>query len=129
MKNVAEIHVENLELTSESKFLMQEIDFFLKLLKKSYLHTKDRDRIKILDAYWKEFEAYKGILGGLVAKVNTRERDISILLRDDLADIEETKLKEGDENTIFYQVLRGIRVLKESFYTYMSENSEECSCS
>ncbi|MFN6943986.1 MAG: hypothetical protein ACK4ND_03495 [Cytophagaceae bacterium] len=129
MKNVAEVHLENLEVNSECKFLTQEIDFFLKLLKKSYSHTRDRDKIKIFDAYWKQFEALQSSLIDLMDKIRAREKDITILLKDDLADVEQTQLKDGEIIKVFYETLKEIRVLKESFFSFMSNNSEECKCS
>jgi uncharacterized coiled-coil DUF342 family protein len=128
MKTINEIHTNHIEVKSEIAFLRQEINFFKKLLSKSYTSLSDNVKVKILDAYWKEFEKYDAELVQLHSLIDSKEHELAVLFQSDLVDMDPKNFTESEEMSVYYGILKGVRILKESFYSYMSENSSECNC-
>jgi hypothetical protein len=116
MKKMAELHKEHTELSSEIAFLKQEIKFFLKILSKSYTSSSDNGRIKILDAYWKEFEKCRDLLEEVAKRIQNCELQIHTSFeRNGIA-----KCQDDAECTLnLDNVKKNLRVLKESFYDFM----------
>jgi len=122
MKRIAELHAGHIEIISEINFLKQEISFLLKLLRKAYSTTLYQEEVKILDAYWKEFEQDKENLEALQKSVNYEEQRMAAIYRSDRVGV----FKENaDYMSTFKKICSDLRLLKESFYDFV-ESSERC---
>jgi len=116
MKRIEEAHTEHTEIISEINFLKQEISFLLKLLQKAYSSSLYNDDVKILDAYWKEFERDKESLEGLQKKVQYEEQRLAARYRREGAQL----FNENNEYvSIFKKICLDLRLLKESFYDFV----------
>jgi hypothetical protein len=122
MKKMNDLHAEHNVLSSEIAFLKQEIKFFLKILSKSYSSSGDNKRIKLLDAYWKEFEKYRDLL----EEVSTRIKNCEVQIRTSFERNGITKCQDDAECTLSLEnVKKNLRVLKESFYDFMIKSNHE----
>jgi hypothetical protein len=126
MKNASELHADHTELTSDIVFLKKEIDFLLKLLRNAYSISVNMEKIKLLDAYWKGFEQNIARLEELLGKIKKEENQLAALCQENLIDGEKTYFNEEETVSAFYKLNKEVRVLKESFYEYMSGC---CACS
>jgi hypothetical protein len=121
MKKMGQLHIEHNELSSEIAFLKQEIKFLLKILSKSYSSSTDNRRIKILDAYWKEFEKCIDLL----QQVSLRIKNCEVQIRSSFEKDGVERCQDDAECTLSLEnVKKNLRALKESFYDFMLTNHE-----
>jgi len=122
MKKIAEVHTNHSELVSDINFLTREIMFLLRLLRNAYSTSVQNEEIKMLDAYWKQFEKYKGNLGDLLEKIHSEE----IRLKTSFINDGTILFNENERFQLNYQTLyKEIRLVKESFYDFII-NSGKC---
>jgi hypothetical protein len=116
MKTLNEIHSQHNTLNSEICFLQQEIKFFIKLLSKSYNDLTEKPKVKILDAYWKEFEKCNDDL----KKVAERIKNCEKMAHSKFDKLGMVKCEDDEECTLSMRtVSNNLRTLKESFYVFV----------
>lgn len=122
MNTLTGIHAEHRELISDIRFLKKQISFVLSLIKKAYTETSNKDNTKLLDAYEESFDGYRSTLDELLLRLAAHERLLFRLYKDDLIDLEKTKLKdEKDIIATYYKTLKKFRSMKDSFYNFIME--------
>jgi hypothetical protein len=125
MRTVADQHFDFREIESEIAFMKQEIQFFLKLLSKQYAISINCCKVKLLDGYWKEFEKYKAKLEEVESVVKQNEHSFADASAVTGSDPDSLWVADGKNiYQEFYEVIKNIRTLKESFYAYMSESCQ-----
>lgn len=120
MKNVTELHADHTELSSEISFLKREIEFLLQMLRNGYSSKNDMGKTKLLDGYWKGFEENVEQLGFLQHSIQNREKQLTRLYQANLIDPDKTTFREEDIISEFANINKKVKLLKESFYDYMT---------
>lgn len=121
MKTLTQTHTEHEQLISEISFLQNEIKFFLKLLSKEYAVSINEEKLKLLDAYWKEFETCIEQLLKLERRIRLEEKGLADFLYDRPdCSYKFTMNDNQDLFSEFFNILDKVKTLKKSFYEYMS---------
>lgn len=126
MQNVAELPIENVELTSEINFLKKEIEFLMKLLRNGYSSSVTNEKIRLLDKYWKGFEDNIVRLDSLLISISKNENLFDVKYQGNNMEEPKTLFNIEGINKEFGQIDKAVKVLKDSFYEYMSGC---CACS
>jgi hypothetical protein len=122
MENITEFHKKNIELKSNIQFYKQEINFLLKILTKEYtISITDKEIVKLLDSYWKEFEKYLQKLEGLELNIKYQELEILSFYKNNgnepKKEIEEEKIA-----TQYLSIVNSLKTIKESLYNYLESD-------
>lgn len=122
MKTIAALHSEHKQVSGEISFLKQEISFFLKLLSREYKNPASYEKVRLLDAYWKEFEFYGNRLEHLGMSVTHYEQNLVELCLDDSNEMARARIvTEKDVLAELKSISADLKTLKESFFSFMSE--------
>ena len=122
MEKIAEIHQDHLLIHSDIAFYNTEINFLKKLLSAQYADTTNHEEIRLLDNYWKEFDRIKEDLRMLDHKINANEYNFKQMYLQAVENIYEAYTEEERIVIDFYSTREKLKLLKESFYSFMTES-------
>lgn len=119
MKTLDAIHQNHTRLSSDAVFLKKEIDFLLKILKNCYSSSVNDDRIKLLDSYWKSFDHNLMAIDQLLNRVQVEENKFTSWYKNQPMDSIFPETKENEFKSKMNAIQDEIKIIKESFYTFM----------
>ncbi len=119
MTTTLEIHREHNILESNIKFYSQEINFLLKTLTKEYAIMASKDKIKTLDAFWKEFEKHASGLQRLSNEIKKDEGEIYSMYTNSTEYIVKNTSREEQLMSEFLIIISELKLLKQSLYDYL----------
>jgi hypothetical protein len=119
MTTILQIHQEHSVIESNIKFYSLEINFLLKILTHEYAIMASKDKIKILDTFWKAFEKYSIRLKKLSDEIKKEEQDFLLMYESNNEDTESGKAKEEYIISEFSVIQDELKLLKQSLYDYL----------
>ncbi|MFN3403530.1 MAG: hypothetical protein ACK40G_05495 [Cytophagaceae bacterium] len=122
MKNLAQLHGTHKEIMSELQFLNVELRFLISLIKKEYNNASSQKQVKLLDAYYLEFEKNITKTDKLLSEINDTEKNFARLTKHGIVNIERTFINDEDRTSEqFGRIKNEILLLKQSFYDFVKE--------
>jgi hypothetical protein len=121
METLRELHQEHIYLLSEIKFFQTEVKFLLKLISKEYKNLTEPKKVKLLDSYWKEFEAETQNLKKVEKEIENQEKNFASICQDHVMQANRGSRDENGLLREYLNIRERIRLLKESLYAYFSD--------
>jgi hypothetical protein len=122
MENKDDIQQKYIELESDIQLYKQEIKFLLKVLAREYtISITHLGIVKLLDAYWKEFEKSIEKLKNLETEIKKSKQETIFLCKHEI----NLLLPNLDEKKIFTEyrtIVNSLMNIKKNLYNYIESD-------
>jgi hypothetical protein len=127
MATILQSHREHAILESNIRFYALEINFLLKILTREYGIMASKEKIKMLDSFWKEFEKYGIKMCMLSEKIQKKEHGLHVMYAKNPENTPENISREETIMSEFSATVDELKLLKQSLYDYL-ENLPSNKC-